>query len=68
MQIHTRSTLTLFALYLAFGTLDNHFALGLSRNYTRRSGALCITGGSTQVVGVVSGVVSFSVASHLGRR
>jgi hypothetical protein len=39
MLIHTHSTFTLFALYLAFGTLYNHLTLGLFRKYTRRSRA-----------------------------
>ncbi|KAJ7857932.1 hypothetical protein B0H14DRAFT_3447626 [Mycena olivaceomarginata] len=46
-EIHSHSTLTLFALYLTFGTLYNHLTLGLFRKYTRCSGARCITGGST---------------------
>jgi hypothetical protein len=50
MLIHNHSTLALLALYLTFDTLYNHFALELSRKYTRRSRARCITGRSTYVV------------------
>jgi hypothetical protein len=36
MLIHDHNTLALLALYITFGARDNHFALGLSRKYTRR--------------------------------